>query len=132
MLIYDHKQYICRDFPGGPVVKISSSNARSAGSVRGRGAEMPQALGPKNQKIKQKQYCNKFYKDLKMVHIKNNILKKKEKQKRTSLLRLHAPNAGGATERSHMQPQRSKILRAVAKTQCSQRNKQISIMNILK
>ena len=29
----------------------------------------------KNQDIKQKQYCNKFNEDLKMVHIKKNLLK---------------------------------------------------------
>ena len=94
------------------MVKISPPNARSAGSILGWGAEIPHALGPKIQNIKQKQYCNKFYKDLKLAHIKNKILKKK----RTSLLRLHAPNAGGATERSHLQQQRSKILRAATKT----------------
>ena len=63
------------------MVKISPPNARSAGSILGWGAEIPHALGPKIQNIKQKQYCNKFYKDLKMAHIKNKILKKKKKKK---------------------------------------------------
>ena len=31
---------------------------------------MPRALRPKSQNIKQKQYCNKFNEDLKMVHMK--------------------------------------------------------------
>ena len=47
------------DFPGGPVVKTSTSNARGAGSIPGQGARIPHALQPKNQNIKQKQYCNK-------------------------------------------------------------------------
>ena len=54
-----------RDFPGGPVVKTLSSNAGGAGSNPGRGAKIPHASGPKNQNIKQKQYCNKFNKDFK-------------------------------------------------------------------
>ena len=54
-----------RDFPGGPVVEASPSNAGGAGSIPGRGAKMPHALRPKNQNIKQKRYCNKFNKDFK-------------------------------------------------------------------
>ena len=53
------------DFPGGPVVKTSPSNAGGVGSISGWGAKVPHALGPKNQNIKQKQYCNKFNKDFK-------------------------------------------------------------------
>ena len=53
------------------------SNAGGAGSIPGRGAKVPHASQPKNQNIKQKQYCNKFHKDLKMVHIKKNLKKKK-------------------------------------------------------
>ena len=42
------------------------------------GAKIPHASRPKNQNIKQKQYCNKFNKDFKkMVHIKK-ILKQKK------------------------------------------------------
>ena len=61
------KQIRCslRDFPGGPVVKTSPSNAGSAGLIPGQGAKILHALRPKNQNIKQKQYCNKFNKDLK-------------------------------------------------------------------
>ena len=32
-----------RDFPGGPVIKISPSNARGAGSIPGPGANIPHA-----------------------------------------------------------------------------------------
>ena len=39
-------------------------DARGAGSVPGEGAKIPHDL-PKNQNIKQKQYCNKFNKDFK-------------------------------------------------------------------
>ena len=49
-----------RDFPGGPVVKNPPSNAGGAGLIPGQGAKIPHASGPKNQNIKQKQYCNKF------------------------------------------------------------------------
>ena len=44
------------------------SNAEGAGLIPGYGAKIPHALQPKqtNKKnIKQKQYCNKFNKDLK-------------------------------------------------------------------
>ena len=58
------KKSIQWDFPGSPVVKTSLSNAGGAGSIPGQGAKIPHALGSKNQNIKQKQYCNKFNKDL--------------------------------------------------------------------
>ena len=51
------------DFPGGPVVKTLPSNAGGEGSIPGGRAKIPHALQPKNQNIKQKQYCNKFNKD---------------------------------------------------------------------
>ena len=53
------------DFPGGPVVKTSLSNAGGAGSIPGRGAKIPHASPPRNQNRKQKQYCNKFNKGFK-------------------------------------------------------------------
>ena len=56
---------LLRDFPGGPVVKTPPSNAGGAGLIPSWGAKVPHALWPKNQNIKQKQYCNKFKKDLK-------------------------------------------------------------------
>ena len=54
-----------KDFPGSPVVKTSPSNAGCAGSIPGRGAKIPYASWPKNQNIKQKQYCKKFNEDFK-------------------------------------------------------------------
>ena len=59
------EKYVSRDFPGGPVVKASPSNAGGKGSIPGWGAKIPHASRPKNQNIKQKQYCNKFNKDFK-------------------------------------------------------------------
>ena len=50
-------------FLGGPVVKPSSSNAGSL--IPGWGAEIPHVSQPRNQNIRQKQYCNKFNKDKK-------------------------------------------------------------------
>ena len=63
------------DFPDGPVIDTSSPNAVFVGLIPGWGAEIPCASGPKNQNIKQKQYCNKFNKDFVKVHLK----KKKHK-----------------------------------------------------
>ena len=39
-----------RDFPGGPVVETSPSNAGGAGSIPGRGAKIPHASRPKKPK----------------------------------------------------------------------------------
>ena len=47
------------------MVKTSPSNVGVAGSIPGWGAKIPHALQPKNQNKKQKQYCNKFNKNLK-------------------------------------------------------------------
>ena len=47
------------------MVKTLPSNAGDVGSIPGRGAKIPHASGPKNQNIKQKQYCNKINKDFK-------------------------------------------------------------------
>ena len=38
------------------------------GSIPGQGAKIPHASWPKSQNIKQKKYCNKFNKGLKMIH----------------------------------------------------------------
>ena len=40
------------DFPGGPVIKTSPSNAGNAGSISRQGAEITYALWPKSQKHK--------------------------------------------------------------------------------
>ena len=45
--------------------KISPSNARSACLIPSWGAKILHASGPKNQSIKQKQYCSKFNKAVK-------------------------------------------------------------------
>ena len=56
------------------MVKTLFSSTGGAGSIPGRGAEIPHVLEPKNQNIKQKQYCNKICKDFfKMVHINIKI-----------------------------------------------------------
>ena len=47
------------------MVKTSLSSAGVAGSIPGWGAKIPHALWSKNQNTKQKQYCNKFNKDVK-------------------------------------------------------------------
>ena len=56
---------ISRDFPGGPVVRTSSSNTGVAGSIAGQGPKIPQASRRKKRNVKQKQHCNKFSKDFK-------------------------------------------------------------------
>ena len=61
----DCKKWLGGDFPGSPVAGTSPSNAGGVGSIPGWGAGIPHALQPENQNIKQKQYCNKFNKDLK-------------------------------------------------------------------
>ena len=66
-----------RDLPRSPVVRTSPSNAAGVGSIPGQEAKIPHASWPKNQNIKQKQYCNKFSKTLNMVHIKKSLKKKK-------------------------------------------------------
>ena len=74
------KKGVWGDFPGGPVAKTLPSSAGGAGSIPGRGAKIPHAMWPKNQNIKQKQYCNKFNKDFKKnsPHPKQNLFFKKK------------------------------------------------------
>ena len=54
------------------------SSAGGVGSIPGpgRGARIPRALRPKDQNIKQKQYCNKFSEDF-----KNGPHQKKKRKK---------------------------------------------------
>ena len=76
-----------QDFPGGPGVKTSPSNARGAGSVPGWGAKIPHVLGKKKQN-KTENRSNieaNSVKTLKMVHHPLMVQR----------LRLHASNAGG-------------------------------------
>ena len=61
------------------MVEILLSNAGGRGSIPGQGARIPHASQPKNQNIKQKQYCNKFSKDFKTgPHQKKSLQKKKK------------------------------------------------------
>ena len=56
---------LLRAFPGSPVVKTSPTNAGHADLIPDLEAKIPYSSGPKNQNIKQKQYCNKSNKDFK-------------------------------------------------------------------
>ena len=59
------------DFPGGPVVETSPSNAGDAGLIPGRGAQIPHASQPKNQNVSNRSnIVTNSIKTLKMVHIK--------------------------------------------------------------
>ena len=69
-----------RDFPGSPVVRTSPSNAGGVGSIPGRGAGIPHTSRPKNQDIKQKQYCGKFNKDFRNGPHQKNLKKKKRRE----------------------------------------------------
>ena len=51
-------------FSGGPVTK-TAFRCRSCRFSPSQGAKIPTCLSAKKQNIKQKQYCNKFNKDLK-------------------------------------------------------------------
>ena len=60
------------------MVNTLPSNAGSDGSIPGGGPKIPHASGPKNQNIKEKQYCNKFNTDF-----KNGPNQKKKKSTRS-------------------------------------------------
>ena len=68
------------NIPSSSVVKTSPSIAGCAALIRDQEANIPHALWPKNQNIKQKQYCNKFNIDFKNDPQQQSI-KKKKKQK---------------------------------------------------
>ena len=59
------------------MVHISPSKCRASGNIPGWRAKIPYVFQPKNQNIKQKQYCNEFNKDFKTW----STLKKKKKSK---------------------------------------------------
>ena len=59
------------------MVKTLPSSAEGAGSIPGRGAKIPNALEPESQSIKQKQYCNKFNKDVKKTVLNATLYFKK-------------------------------------------------------
>ena len=56
------------------MVETSPSTAEGAGSIPDQGIKIPHASGPKNQNVKQKQYCNKFNKDFKSGPHKKKII----------------------------------------------------------
>ena len=60
------------------MVKTSPSQAGNASLIPDQGAGIPHASQPDIQNIKQKQYCNRFSKDLTNNHIKKKILKKQQ------------------------------------------------------
>ena len=49
-----------RDVPGSSVVMTWPSNAGGEVLIPGQQAKIPRDSRPKTQKVKQKQYCNKF------------------------------------------------------------------------
>ena len=61
----EHKSSQLGDFSGRQVVKTLPSNAGGEGSIPGWEAKISHDSQPKNQNIKQKQYCNNFEKDFK-------------------------------------------------------------------
>ena len=64
------------DFPGGPVVKTSPSNAGGAGSISSQGAKISHALQPKNQNVNNRSGgVTNSIKTLKTIHIKKKTLK---------------------------------------------------------
>ena len=48
-----------RNFPGGPVVKTTPSDAEGVGLIPDPGTKIPDALQPPKPKPRRKQYCNK-------------------------------------------------------------------------
>ena len=67
---------ISRDFPDGPVIETSPSNAGDTGSMPGLGPRIRHALRPKNQKINNgSNILTNPIKTLKKVHIKNIFTK---------------------------------------------------------
>ena len=59
------------------MIETSPSNAGDVGLVSGQGTEIPPALQPKKQNVRQRQYCNEFSKDFKNgPHQKILILEK--------------------------------------------------------
>ena len=50
---WESRSQTCWDFPGGPVVKTSPSNAGDEGSIPGWGAKMPHSM-QRGQEVKKK------------------------------------------------------------------------------
>ena len=79
ILQYELLKNKIRASPGNLEVKTSHSSAGGVGSIPGQSTKIPQALQPKNQNIKQKQYYNKFNKDFFKLSTSKpkNVLKNK-------------------------------------------------------
>ena len=67
------------------VVKTLPSNAGGASSIPGWGAKILHASQPKNQSIRQEQYCKNSIRTLKMVHIKKSLRNKNGREKINSM-----------------------------------------------
>ena len=70
------------DFPGGSSgsnIAFHHGGQGGACSVLAQGTKIPHALQPKTQNIKQKQYCNKFSKDVKNGPRQKKVLKNLDK-----------------------------------------------------
>ena len=82
------------DFPGGPVVKTSPSNAGGAGLISSQGAKISHALQPKNQNVNNRSNgVTNSIKTLKTIHIK-----KKKTLKIYVLDKLHSDMGYGGCE----------------------------------
>ena len=81
------QKYHCRDFTGGPLVKISPSSAESGCLIPGHATKIPHASGPKT-KAKQKQVVTNSIKTLKIVHIKKTFKKRNITVKTTHLFTI--------------------------------------------
>ena len=64
------------DFPFGPVAGTLPSSAGGVGLIPNQGGKISHASWPKNQNIKQKQYCSKFNEDFKNGPHQKKTLKK--------------------------------------------------------
>ena len=75
------------------MVKTLPSNTGGVGSIPGQGAKIPHASWPRNQNIKQRQYCNKFNEDFKNGPHQKNLKKKITAMKTPLIFGLCAHNA---------------------------------------
>ena len=75
-------------FLGVQWLKLHLPNAGGAGSIPDQGVMITHVSGPKNQNIKQKQYCNKFNKDFKNY----SCQKKKSLKNKTHYLQIKKPH----------------------------------------
>ena len=76
------------------MVKASASSTGGGGSMPDPGAKIPYASWPKKQNIKQKQYCNKFNKKFKNVHIKNKKIKDEGRNQGNAFTSQEMPKIG--------------------------------------